>query len=225
MRRMYLERPVASTGEAVRLAASDRLEIEDFLKEGEWVLFLPNSLASGHYYGIRENGRLIAIAGTHVASSRYDIAALGTVFTHPGHRGRGLAHSVPAMSSRASGAPESAVSYSTWKRRKSPPAVSMNAWDFRQPVLTWTGNACESEIAPWVKRHSGGARGFHDEAAYRSGKTEQERREDKYIDERVLGVWRKVVPVLWQDLHVCQELFVKGNRTWRRHASEVGNPL
>jgi ribosomal protein S18 acetylase RimI-like enzyme len=92
MRRMYLERPVASTGEAVRLTSSDRLEIEDFLKEGEWVLFLPNSLASGHYYGIRENGRLIAMAGTHVASSRYDIAALGTVFTHPGHRGRGLAH-------------------------------------------------------------------------------------------------------------------------------------
>jgi ribosomal protein S18 acetylase RimI-like enzyme len=90
MRRMYLDRPAAATGEAVRLASSDRLEIEDLLKQGEWVLFLPDALAAGHYYGVRENGRLIAIAGTHLASVRYNVAALGTVFTHPGHRGRGL---------------------------------------------------------------------------------------------------------------------------------------
>jgi predicted GNAT family acetyltransferase len=61
------------------------------LKQGEWLFFLPHALVSGHYHGIRENGRLIAMAGTHMASSRYNIAALGTVFTHPGHRGRGLA--------------------------------------------------------------------------------------------------------------------------------------
>ena len=91
MRRMYLDRPVARTGEAVRLSSADRLEIEDLLKQGEWVLFLPHALGSGHYHGIRENGRLVAVAGTHLASSRYDVAALGTVFTHPDHRGRGLA--------------------------------------------------------------------------------------------------------------------------------------
>jgi GNAT superfamily N-acetyltransferase len=91
MRRMYLEGPVASIGEAVPLSVSDRLEIEELLKQGEWVLFLPQALASGHYYGVRENGRLIAIAGTHLASSRYNIAALGSVFTHPDHRGKGLA--------------------------------------------------------------------------------------------------------------------------------------
>jgi GNAT superfamily N-acetyltransferase len=91
MRRMYLERPVASIGEAVPLTSSDRPEIEELLKTGEWVLFLPECLASGHYYGVRENGRLIALAGIHVASVRYNIGALGTVFTHPGHRGKGLA--------------------------------------------------------------------------------------------------------------------------------------
>lgn len=91
MRRMYLEGPVASAGEAVPLSVSDCPEIEDLLKQGEWVLFLPQALASGHYYGVRENGRLIAVAGTHLASSRYNIAALGTVFTHPDHRGKGLA--------------------------------------------------------------------------------------------------------------------------------------
>ena len=91
MRRMYLDRPVIPTGEALPLSPSDRLEIEELLKQGEWVLFLPQALASGHYHGVRENGRLIAIAGTHLASSRYNIAALGTVFTHPDHRGKGLA--------------------------------------------------------------------------------------------------------------------------------------
>ena len=91
MRRMYLDRPVVSTGKAVPLSLSDRSDIEQLLKQGDWVLFLPHALASGHYYGVREKGRLIAIAGTHLASSRYDIAALGTGFTHPDHRGKGLA--------------------------------------------------------------------------------------------------------------------------------------
>ena len=91
MRRMYLDQPVVSAGEAVRLWPSDRPEIEELLKTGEWVLFLPHALASGHYYGVRENGRLVAIAGTHLASPRYNIAALGSVFTHPDHRGKRLA--------------------------------------------------------------------------------------------------------------------------------------
>ena len=91
MRRMYIERPVTSTGEAVCLSLADQVEIEELLKQGEWVMFLPQALASGHYYGVREKGRLIAMAGTHLASARYNIAALGTVFTHPDHRGKGLA--------------------------------------------------------------------------------------------------------------------------------------
>ena len=91
MRRMYLDQPVLSAGEAVQLYPSDRPEIEELLTKGEWVLFLPECLASGHYYGVRENGRLIALAGTHLASPRYNIAAVGTVFTHPDHRGKGLA--------------------------------------------------------------------------------------------------------------------------------------
>jgi GNAT superfamily N-acetyltransferase len=91
MRRMYLEQPVATRGEAVQLTPSDRPEIEDLLSKGEWVFFLPECLAAGHYYGVRENGCLVAIAGTILASRRYDIAALGSVFTHPDHRGKGLA--------------------------------------------------------------------------------------------------------------------------------------
>jgi len=91
MRRMYLDRPVAPAGDAVPLGPGDRAEIEDLLAQGEWVLFFPERLAEGHYYGVREGGRLVAIAGSHLASPRYDIGALGSVFTHPACRGRGLA--------------------------------------------------------------------------------------------------------------------------------------
>ena len=49
------------------------------------MLWLPATIT-----GVRENGRLVAIAGTHLASARYNIAALGSVFTHPDHRGKGL---------------------------------------------------------------------------------------------------------------------------------------
>lgn len=33
--------------------------------------------------------RLIAVAGTHLVSSTYGVAAVGNVFTHPDYRGRG----------------------------------------------------------------------------------------------------------------------------------------
>jgi GNAT superfamily N-acetyltransferase len=91
MRRMYLEQPVAAIGEAVQLFPSDRSEIEELLAQGEWVMFLPACLAAGHYYGVRQKGRLIAVACTHIASPCYNLAALGSVFTHPDHRGKGLA--------------------------------------------------------------------------------------------------------------------------------------
>ena len=91
MRRMYLEGAVAGVGATVRLTSAHRADIEELLQHGEWVLFVPQALESGHFYGVRDgDGRLIAMAGTHLATERYNIAALGTVFTHPEHRGRGL---------------------------------------------------------------------------------------------------------------------------------------
>jgi GNAT superfamily N-acetyltransferase len=92
MRRMYMEGQVKGSGGTVRLGPADRPHIEELLQHGEWVLFVPQALASGHFYGIRDaEGTLVAIAGTHLATPRYNMAALGTVFTHPHHRGRGLA--------------------------------------------------------------------------------------------------------------------------------------
>jgi GNAT superfamily N-acetyltransferase len=54
--------------------------------------FVPRMLETGRYYGIwDEAGRLTTIAGVHVYSPQYKVAALGNVTTHPEVRGRGLA--------------------------------------------------------------------------------------------------------------------------------------
>lgn len=56
---------------------------------GNW--FDPRMLDTGHYVGVREHGELVAVAGVHVWSPTYRVAALGNVTTHPRARGRGLA--------------------------------------------------------------------------------------------------------------------------------------
>ena len=48
-------------------------------------------LATGRYVGIREDGRLVCVAGVHVYSPVFGVAALGNVATLPSLRGRGLA--------------------------------------------------------------------------------------------------------------------------------------
>lgn len=53
--------------------------------------FYPGLLEVGPYLGIFIGGELVAMAGVHVASHQYDVVAVGNVFTHPDHRGRGLA--------------------------------------------------------------------------------------------------------------------------------------
>lgn len=91
MRRMYLQKWVAPEGVAESLHENNRVEVEELLANGEWVLFLPAMLKTGLFRGVRDGGRLVAMAGVHLASTRFNIAALGSVFTHPSYRQRGLA--------------------------------------------------------------------------------------------------------------------------------------
>jgi GNAT superfamily N-acetyltransferase len=49
------------------------------------------AIASGVYYGVRVNGRLVAAAGTHVVSSAARLAVVGNVLTQVEYRGRGYA--------------------------------------------------------------------------------------------------------------------------------------
>ncbi len=51
--------------------------------------FEPYQLESGYYYGLREAGHLVSVAGIHVFSEQYDIAAIGNIVTHPDHRSKG----------------------------------------------------------------------------------------------------------------------------------------
>lgn len=61
---------------------------------GNW--FDPRMLDTGQYVGVEDGGELVAVAGVHVFSPRWRVAALGNVTTHPRVRGRGLGAGVVA---------------------------------------------------------------------------------------------------------------------------------
>ena len=53
-------------------------------------------LEIGPWFGIREAGRLVSVAGVHVLSARTSVAGVGGIATRPDRRGRGLASAVTA---------------------------------------------------------------------------------------------------------------------------------
>jgi predicted GNAT family acetyltransferase len=59
-------------------------------------------LTTGTFAGVEHDGVLVAAAGTHVVAGRGGgaAAALGAVFTHPDHRGRGLGRDVTVADAR-----------------------------------------------------------------------------------------------------------------------------
>jgi len=78
----------------VHLAGSDLDEMLRLYEEaypGNW--FNPRMLATGQYFGIRKEDRLVSVSGVHVYSQQYKVASLGNVVTHPDYRGSGLAKS------------------------------------------------------------------------------------------------------------------------------------
>lgn len=77
---------------ADRLGDADLDEIASFYEKaypGTW--FVPRMLETGRYLGVRRNGRLACVAGVHVHSPTWGVAALGNVATLPALRGQGLA--------------------------------------------------------------------------------------------------------------------------------------
>lgn len=74
------------------LGATDLTDVEAFYGAAypsTW--FVPRMLATDRYVGIRRNGRLVCVAGVHVHSPKWRVAALGNVATLPEWRGAGLA--------------------------------------------------------------------------------------------------------------------------------------
>lgn len=80
-----------------RLGSTNLTEIQALYAAsypGNW--FDPRMLETGHYYGLREAGALVSVAGVHVYSPTQQAAALGNIVTHPVARGRGYATIVTA---------------------------------------------------------------------------------------------------------------------------------
>ena len=81
--------------ETVRLTGLDIRRINAlYSTEGGATYYAPEHIDAGLYRGIVMDGRLVAVAGTHVVSRREGVAVVGNVFTHPHFRGRGLATAV-----------------------------------------------------------------------------------------------------------------------------------
>jgi ribosomal protein S18 acetylase RimI-like enzyme len=75
-----------------QLTISDITSIAGFFKiayPGNW--FDSRMINTGKYFGYFDAGDLIGIAGIHVYSPEFRIAALGNIATHPDFRGRKIA--------------------------------------------------------------------------------------------------------------------------------------
>jgi ribosomal protein S18 acetylase RimI-like enzyme len=83
------------TSEVIALSMSDLDEIVSLFQAAypeNW--FDPRLLDTNQYYGIRESGKLVSVAGVHVYSRRYRVAAIGNITTHPEYRGKGYGTAV-----------------------------------------------------------------------------------------------------------------------------------
>jgi ribosomal protein S18 acetylase RimI-like enzyme len=83
--------------EAVALSTADTADLQALYEASypsHW--FVPRMLETGCYFGIRRGSALVSVAGVHVYSQRYKVAALGNITTRPDHRGQGLATAVTA---------------------------------------------------------------------------------------------------------------------------------
>jgi len=76
-------------GDCARLAPGCADQLMALFALGGGDAFTPAQMAQGVFYGILVDGRPVAVAGTHLVSPTYRVAAVGNVFTHPDFRGRG----------------------------------------------------------------------------------------------------------------------------------------
>jgi ribosomal protein S18 acetylase RimI-like enzyme len=91
MWRMVLQRerfrPVGD--DCVQIAPAHSEQLTALFVHGGGLAFSPAQVAAGVFYGIIVEEQVVAVAGTHLVSPTYSVAAVGNVFTHPDHRRRG----------------------------------------------------------------------------------------------------------------------------------------
>ena len=81
----------------IPLTLRDSVDLVELYQEsypGNW--FDLRAVEIGQYFGLRQDGRLVSVAGVHVYSEEYKVAALGNIVTHPAYRRRGYARQVTA---------------------------------------------------------------------------------------------------------------------------------
>lgn len=80
-----------------RLDGADARTINQLYRtDGVPSFYSPRQIDESIYFGAERDGRLVAIAGTHVISSASGIAVVGNVYTHPHYRGKHLAQATTA---------------------------------------------------------------------------------------------------------------------------------
>ena len=83
---------IAVEGEVRRLRGRDVNAINGlYATEGAPSRYTPDQIDRAIYFGAFAGDRLVSVAGTHVVSPEMSIGVVGNVFTHPSHRGLGLA--------------------------------------------------------------------------------------------------------------------------------------
>lgn len=98
---LHADLPVTSSNTlAVALGPDDLGALQRLYEKEPPAFFLPQQVSNGVYFGVRERGDLVAVAGTHVVSEAGSVGAIGNVYTRPDCRGRGLAAGVTAAVAR-----------------------------------------------------------------------------------------------------------------------------
>ncbi|MCA9523563.1 MAG: GNAT family N-acetyltransferase [Myxococcales bacterium] len=83
--------------DAVRLGRAQQEEVDALLRASyPDNHFTARMLETGQYFGIYVERQLVSVAGVHVYSPHYHVAALGNISTHPDFRNRGLARQCSA---------------------------------------------------------------------------------------------------------------------------------
>ena len=82
-------RPTSARHDPVRLAPDKAGQLAALYALGGGGAFSPAQVGQGVFYGLYAEGQLVAAAGTHLVSPAYGVGAVGNVYVHPDHRGRG----------------------------------------------------------------------------------------------------------------------------------------
>ena len=90
----------ASVASTARLGREHARDLDALYSRYPESSFTTDHLDGGVFFGIREGGDLAAVAGTHVVSRRFRLAAIGSVFTQPESRGRGYGSLLAAAVAR-----------------------------------------------------------------------------------------------------------------------------